>query len=233
MIPMISLKQSKATQAKAYTLVELLVVIGVLSVAFSILFVGFGGGDGAKLSSAERTLSGLVKTARAQAILKNAKVRLIIHNNPDVSEIDKYRRLVGIVYFGTDSNDKDGWMATGKGTYLPKGIYFDASASNTESGTNWTIASTMKISFPRLKAQDENETDGTDFLYYEFNNNGTSANPNSYLIFRAGRVIPGTGTSVNLNLPADTEPKSLMRSGLIIRKSGSATLVDDPEDLTI
>ena len=117
-------EKGKFRKAKAYTLVELLVVMGILLIAFSAIFVGSSSGDGAKLSSAQRTLSGLVKAARAQAILKNAPVRLIIHNGTDLNEIDKYRRFIGIIYSGTDTNGNTGWIAADKGTYLPKGIYF-------------------------------------------------------------------------------------------------------------
>ena len=224
-------KKTKVKRAKAYTLVELLVVIGVLSIAFSFLYIGAGSGDGAKLSSAQRTLSGLIKTARAQAILKNANVRLIIHNDADIDEIDRYGRFIGIVYFGVDRNGDEGWIAAGKGTYLPKGIYFDAATSNTESGTAWSNASTMQINFPRLLSQADGV--GTNFLYYEFNDNGTSANPNAYLVFRAGTVIPTSGNTISLDLPSNTEQKSRIRSGLIIRQTGTATLVDDPEDINI
>ena len=224
-------KQTKVKRVKAYTLVELLVVIGVLSIAFSVLYFGAGSGDGAKLSSAQRTLSGLVKAARSQAILKNADVRLIIHNDADMDDIDKYRRFIGIVYWGVDRDDNEGWIAAGKGAYLPKGIYFDAATSNTQSDALWSEASTMQINFPRLLSQTEGS--GTNFLYYEFNDNGTSANPNAYLVFRAGAVIPAAGDTINLDLPSNTEQKSRIRSGLIIRQTGAATLVGDPEDINI
>jgi Tfp pilus assembly protein FimT len=224
-------KVGKVSKTKAYTLVELLVVMGVLLIGFSAVFIGTSSGDGAKLSSAQRTLSGLVKAARGQAILKNAKVRLIIHDDDNINEIDKYRRLLGIVYFGTDSNGNAGWIATDKGTYLPKGIYFDSATSDTESGTNWTTASTMQINYPRLSPQTDGS--GTNFLFYEFNGNGTSANSNAYLIFRAGKVVPGSSNTTTLDLPTATEQKSRIRSGLIFRQVGTATLVDNPDDIDI
>ena len=211
----------KFKRKKAYTLVELLVVIAILSIAFSVVYVGGSSGDGAKLSSAERILSGLVKSARAQAILKNADVRLIIYNDVN-SEVDKYRRFIGIIY-DNDPGSARSWVAATKGTYLPKGIYFDASLSNTKSGSNWSESSKqMNINYPRLT--ESNGTSGASYLYYEFNNNGTSSNTNAYLVFRAGQFIPGSG----LTFPAE---KGNLKSGLIIRRSGSATLVDDPGNI--
>lgn len=215
---------------RAYTLVELLVVIGVLLIAFSVIFIGASAGDGAKLGSAQRTLSGLVKAARGQAILKNAQVRLIIHNDPN--EIDQYRRFIGIVYFGTDSNDKNGWIAATQGAYLPKDIFFDSAASDTSSGTAW-LGPTMILDYPRLLAQSGNQEfdeDGdeivkTSYFYYEFEDNGTFSDSNAYLIFRAGRFVPG---SLEPDFPSE---KANLKSALIIRQSGTATLVDNPEGL--
>ena len=213
-----TISRSKSKKSSAYTLVELLVVIGVLLIGFSFIYIGTGAGDGAKLSSAQRTLSGLVKSARAQAILKNKEVRLIIHNNP--ADIEKYRRYVGIVYLGTDSSDATGWIAATQGTYLPKGIYYNAAASDAATADAIWDVPTMNINYPRRTVQ----TLGDEYIYYEFNKNGASANPNAYLVFQAGVVEPGSG----LSFPA---AKSEIKSGLIIRRGGNATFVDDPAQL--
>ena len=53
----------------AFTLIELLVVISIILIASSIIFIGGSGGDGAKLSSAQRIVSGIAQGARGQAIL--------------------------------------------------------------------------------------------------------------------------------------------------------------------
>lgn len=219
-----SVNPSRINKVSAYTLVELLVVIGVLAIAFSVLFVGLGSGDGAKLSSAQRTLSGLVKAARAQAILKNAEVRLIIHNDP--AEPDKFRRFVGLIYDDDPSVVRD-WIALDKGISLPKGIYFDAVASAANSGltaASWSVANNaMQIDFPRLAGQDGNN--GTSHLFYEFNDNGTFSDPNAYLVFRAGQFIPGFTAP---NFPA---AKANIKSALILRPAGTATVINNPGDI--
>ncbi|MGB0259349.1 MAG: type II secretion system protein, partial [Coraliomargarita sp.] len=80
-----------SSSKSGFTLIELLVVIALILVVSSLIFIGGGGGDGAALSASQRIVSGVAKGARSQAILKNAKARLIIHNDP--SEPEKYRRL--------------------------------------------------------------------------------------------------------------------------------------------
>ena len=83
-----------------FTLVELLVVISIILIASSILFTAGSGEKGVSLSSSQRIVSGIVKGARAQAVLKGAETRIIIYNNL-AGDPDKYRRYFGIVYLPT------------------------------------------------------------------------------------------------------------------------------------
>ena len=163
-----------------FTLIELLVVISIILIVSSIIFIGGNAGAGASLSSSTRIVSGIAQGARGQAILKNAQTRLIIHNDP--TEVDKYRRYFGIVYYGVDQNGATGWIAATQGTMLPEGIYFDAgtSAGESDSGALWsTTGYSMQLDFPRLSAQLDDS--GAEYLYYGFNSNGTSSNSNALL----------------------------------------------------
>lgn len=163
----------------------------------------------------------MIKAARGQAILKSATTRLIIHDDP--TDVDKYRRFVGIVYDQDNGNATKSWVAADRGVYLPKRIYFDAATSQSKSsnmGAAWTVATnTMKINYPRLSGQ--NGDLGTAYLYYEFNSSGACSESNACLVFRAGKMVPGTG----LEFP---DSQSGIISALILRRSGSATVVEDP-----
>ena len=225
------LNQTQHARCKAFTLIELLVVISIILIASSIIFIGGNSGAGSSLSSSLRIVSGIAQGARGQAILKNAETRLIIHNDP--TDLEKYRRLVGMVYYGTDRNGVEGWIAATQGTMLPEGIYFDAgtSASESDSGALWsTTAYGMKLNYPLLSAEVGNA--GTDYLYYEFNSNGTSSNSNAYLVLRAARMIPNNdGMSVQELRVTDAE--SGLLSALIFRRAGTTTFVTNPDALTV
>jgi prepilin-type N-terminal cleavage/methylation domain-containing protein len=212
----------------AFTLVELLVVISIILIASSIVFIGGGGGDSAKLSSSLRITSGVAKGARGQAILKNAKTRLIIHNDLDAN-VDKYRRFIGIVYADTSRAIDSDWIAATQGIYLPEGIYFDPVASAAGgSGSGWSPGNTMSIEYPRSVAKVEGT--GEVFFYYEFNSNGTMATgfENDWLVIRAGTLRPNSGGDIDIEIEDDQEA---LKAGLIFRRVGTTTPVTDPEAL--
>jgi len=222
----------KYASKRGFTLIELLVVISVILIASSIIFVGGNGGKGASLSASSRIVSGITKGARGQAILKNARTRLIIYtDNSNNSDEEKYLRYFGIVF---EDNDNPGqWIAATQGTYLPEGIYFDTALSSRKSWSvpNWPSTATMNLEYPRNVAK--SETSGDEFYYYEFNSNGTmSSSPNdfvnSWLVIRAGTLKPNASGSLELEF--DDEEESII-SALILRRSGTTTPVHEPADI--
>ena len=206
------LNQTQLARCKAFTLIELLVVISIILIASSIIFIGGNSGAGSALSSSLRIVSGIAQGARGQAILKNAETRLIIHNDP--SDLEKYRRFFGIVY---EDNDNSGqWIAATQGTYLPDGIYFDPTLLSSAS------SSRMNLEYPRINAVSES---GSNYYYYTFNSNGTSANANDWLPIRAGN-LDATGALVPYDSAGET---ASLKAALIFRRAGTTTPVTDPD----
>ncbi|WPJ97647.1 prepilin-type N-terminal cleavage/methylation domain-containing protein [Coraliomargarita algicola] len=223
---MIYRNQSNFARAQAgFTLIELLVVISIILIASSIIFIGGNGGAGAKLSSSQRIIAGIAQGARGQAILKNAETRLIINNDP--SDPEKYRRFIGVVYWGQDykadgtPDGLPGWKAATQGTYLPEGIYFDPTLSK-----NYT-ADTMTLDYPRKSVGANTSASGggsTSYYWYGFKSNGNSENANQWLALRAGQY-DASGTLQDYD--ANSEQSGL-KTALIFRRVGTTTLVDDP-----
>lgn len=204
--------QSQLARCKAFTLIELLVVISIILIASSIIFIGGNSGAGSSLSSSLRIVSGIAQGARGQAILKNAETRLIIHNDP--SDLEKYRRFFGIVY--EDNYNSGQWIAATQGTYLPDGIYFDPTLVSSAS------SSKMNLEYPRINAVSES---GSNYYYYTFNSNGTSANANDWLPIRAGN-LDATGALVPYDSAGET---ASLKAALIFRRAGTTTPVTDPD----
>ncbi|MFP4260957.1 MAG: prepilin-type N-terminal cleavage/methylation domain-containing protein [Opitutales bacterium] len=226
------------SRRSAFTLIELLVVISIILIAASILFVGGRGGGGAKLSTAQRIVSSIAQGARGQAILKNAKTRLIIYSDNNTgsdSDPDKMLRYFGIIYADPESADmsKPDWIAGTKGTYLPEGIYFDPDGGpDAAIGSNpWDDSNTMNLEYPRASAQAEGS--GPEYYYYSFNRNGTMANgfENNWLVFRSGTLKPDESGALAVEFPEAGEEGENLKSAIIFRRVGTTTPVTDPADI--
>lgn len=223
---------------RAFTLVELLVVISIILIASSVIFMGGNGGDGAKLTSSQRIVSGIAQGARGQAILKNAKTRLIIYSDNNTTadaNVDKMLRFFGIVYWGTDKDGIEGWLAATQGTYLPEGIYLNPDGAPMTGPNPW-LKDTMTLDYPRLRAGSNTDEDGgggsEEYYYYEFNSNGTMASGfdnNCWLVLQAGTLKPDSTGKYELEFTEDD--KAGLRSALIFRKMGTTTRVDNPGDI--
>ena len=214
---------NSSSKKSAFTLIELLVVISIILIASSIIFIDGGGGDGAKLSSSQRIISGIAQGARGQAILKNAKTRLIIYSDlASNKDEEKKLRYFGIVY--EDNANPGKWFAATQGTYLPEGIYFNEALSKEFPGS-----SKMKINYPRQSAQ--SGSSGEEYYYYEFNSNGTMATDydNTWLAIQAGTLKPISGDLLEVDF-TEIENEGL-KAALIFRRVGTTTLVSDPAEI--
>lgn len=223
-------KVSSEKRRQAFTLIELLVVITIILIAASIIMTTGGGNDGTKLSASERIVSGIAKGARGQAILKNSKVRLIIHNDLQ-SDQDKYLRFFGLIYADPDDpnpSDPTRWIASNQGTYLPEGIYFDPRLSAEALDSTWVDSNEESFEFPRAVATQEGF--GESFYYYEFDRNGTMSPSfqNSVLVVRAGTLKQGPAGG-RLDIYFDEEDKVELKTAFIFRRIGTTTMVDNPE----
>ena len=163
--------------------------------------------------------------------------RLIVYadTNNNLTD-DKKLRFCGIVYGDPDDVDADGtplsWVASSKGTFLPEGIYLNAAKSNLKN-TSMDSLPTMKLYYPRAKSVKEGE--GDDYYYYEFNANGTMASTpanfnNAWFILQAGELI-AQGASGPMQVDFSAQENEFLLSGLIFRRIGTTTLVNDPDSL--
>ncbi len=106
-------------RSRAFTLLELLVVMGLIA-AFSLLLIGRweNGGRAASLKSAQAMLANLVTVARTNALANGRSSRILVHVDP-ASPDDPQRYLRYVV---VQLNTVDGWQ-TVTDAFLPAGIY--------------------------------------------------------------------------------------------------------------
>lgn len=229
---------------RAFTLVELLVVIGVIV----ILLGGVGmaiagrGGSGAALSTAQSLVAGLVGTARAQAVLHQTEARLLIYaQNPATGNRDntRYLRALQVVRLETLPNGASAWVAVGDSVLLPAPICVvppaPVPANHLSPGVAWNNnAATGPVSTLNLTNMSYRGQSGSTTLQYfgetgaaravryiEFGPDGTVTMPNAPLI----KIALATATLSTSTFPLFNSATSVR--GLFIRRSGAVSLVDD------
>ncbi len=105
----------------AFTILELLVVIGLIAALSVFLFSGLaGGGKSAALHSAQATVSSLVTTARTKAPATNRKTRLLV--NIETGSPERYLRFLVLQLARQPGSSPADWD-TIQSLFLPTGAY--------------------------------------------------------------------------------------------------------------
>lgn len=230
--------------------------MAVIAIFLGVLGMALSRGDSTVATqSAQRTIAGLVTGARAQAILKQAPVRLIVHNDPplasDPPEVqqekkERYLRYIGLVFLHVDTTTNPpsaSWKPVNEGVFLPQGVYvvpprqLDPPTSNpppeviSDNDADWAHARRSVVS---VNTRD-----------YDFNSGLNSPN-NEQTYFsieldgrgmvRTGQFPPGDNEGRLVVAPAvetpttprfENEGDSYVLGG-VLRRYGSLTLIHEP-----
>jgi type II secretory pathway pseudopilin PulG len=107
--------------SSAFTLLELLVVIGLIAGLSFVLFAGLqGGGRTAALQSAQATVAQLVSAARLKAAASGRHCRVLVANDP--AETDRYLRFL-VLQQATDPGANPANWRSVQSVWLPADIY--------------------------------------------------------------------------------------------------------------
>lgn len=244
---------------RGFTLIELLVVMAIIAVFLGILGMALSRSSNPTMASqgGQRTISGLVTGARAQAILKQGTVRLIVHNDPPLSsdsvavqqeKRERYLRYLGIVVLDTDDNGDLYWKAVNEGVYLPRGVYIvpprqyylpngdltdplPEVISDAESDWAWSRRSVVARLSDPLGIAPARETDD-----YQFNSEHPPQNY-FHIQFNSRGMIDGSYPNIGRLIVAPARETRTMPNfenegdsyalGGVFRRYGSITMVND------
>lgn len=121
-------------QQRAFTLIEILVVIGIMAVVATLVGIGLSrGGEGAALSASQSLLISQLNAARSQAALGESQTALVVV--ADAASPERDRRFLAVAV-----EDEGVWRAITDGTMLPNGIMV-----RNDTATNALLNQTLAV----------------------------------------------------------------------------------------
>ncbi len=213
---------------RAFSLVELLVVIGIIALIAGGVGLALNDSGGNALATGQTTLAALVNTARAQAAVNQTNARVLIYGaRPPAGDAEKFLRLLQVVreILPIGSNR---WEAVGPPVYLPQGVYLVPTSTSglLAAGVVWPTSPvlTSTLSGPVGHNQPQTAPMGNNAAYYlQFGPDGTVVSPP--LVGTAYWRLTVSTAALASNVPAFNNSGAVR--GVLIRPSGSVTFVNE------
>jgi len=223
------LPSSPSPRTRAFTLLELMIAVGLIALLVGGLGYALGDTGSRSLANAQRELAGLVDTTRAQAALHATEARLCVYNTPPPGgDAQKYLRLLQV--FRKEPAGSTTWIAVGAPLYLPRGVYLvpPTTTGLIAAGVIWPVLpapiSTLS-SDPFLPPQPPGTAfnGATAVLWLGYTADGTlttTLGPQTYAKLALATAAVGTNSRPSFNNPAAIR-------GLLLRPSGGLTAAND------
>jgi prepilin-type N-terminal cleavage/methylation domain-containing protein len=224
----------------AFTLVEMLVVIAIISILMTAGSIGLSGMGGKGVTSGVATAESLFDEARTTAVGKNLRACVLVAKSMTNNPADDLRRIVvayedintdGTPKAPNDPNPK--WVLSSRGAVLPDQTFFSQNLSSREhdggSSKLDEVSSGNLRSEPTTDKKVKASYEGTYYIY-EFNSQGICKTPGaSFIVGSGARNIskPATGN----DRPRVTASAKRDFGGFVVWRNGRTSVFRSPEQM--
>jgi prepilin-type N-terminal cleavage/methylation domain-containing protein len=222
-------RASMPLHAAGFTLIELMIVIGLILLLVGGLGFSLGDTAGHSLATAQNLVAGLVDTARAEAAVNQTEARLVIYGSrPPTGDSGKFLRVLQV--FRNEPSGSAAWVGVGNPVYLPRGVYVvpPSTAGLLAAGVAWPAnpapLSTLTANFTLNAAAAPPGTafNGAALFWIGYHADGSLSATLGAQPY--GKLAVATATLTN-SLPAFTNSGAVR--GVLIRPNGAVLRVND------
>jgi len=208
----------------AFTLVEMLVVITIIGVLLTVGALGLRNiSKSSGVSAGVPLAEAVFAEARGVSAGNGGSARVLISADPDDEE--RYLSYMMVAY----RSDDDKWVASGRGIYLPKGVYFSQDFSRLDhSAETGDIPSESVDIYSSEGSADKNNNLSGEYFYYQFNSEGNAADAGASFIMGTGNKPKGVD---NPRVSGGSGVANF--GGFMIWKKGTTSLFRHPDQMNI
>ena len=217
--------------SRAFSLVEMLVVIAVVSILMTAAAVGINGLGGKGVTSAVATSEALFDEARATAKSRSIRSCVLVARALDNNPADDLRRII-VAYERINEttgepearpDEEPDWDISSRGTVLPEGVYFSDDLSRLDHQNSDGQIPTVTLADVKLNYRGQ-------YFIYQFNSEGVCRIPGASFVI-------GRGSRINTQSAAVSPPKvtgSARRDfgGFVIWRNGGTSVFRNPDQIT-
>jgi prepilin-type N-terminal cleavage/methylation domain-containing protein len=223
----------------AFTLVEMLVVIAIISILMTAGSIGLSGMGGKGVTSGVATAESLFDEARTTAVGRNLRACVLVAKSLTNNPSEDLRRIV-VAYEDVDAtgqakdptNPNPVWVISSRGAVLPDQTFFSEkfSRKNHDAGTGNLdeIKDTSLRSEPTKGTAAKASFKGTYYIY-QFNSQGICTTPGASFII-------GTGARNSTKSAATAPPRVTAGAkrdfgGFVIWRNGRSSVFRSPDQM--